>query len=187
VKIACFAWGSLVWDPRTLPRAGPFHEDGLALPIEFSRVSLDGRVTLAIDPSAPLLQSLWVRLSSQTLDAAVDALGHREKIAPDKRSDWVGRHVFGDPDREESFLSGLDDWLEARSLDAVVWTALPCRSPTGELATPSFPTLLAHVESLSGETRARAEQYVRRAPRSVRTPHRARFESTLGWHFRDER
>ena len=155
------------------------------LPIEFSRVSVDGRVTLVIDPSAPPLRSFWAPLATPEFDAAIEALGRREKIESSRWDDWVGRHAFGDPAPESTFLAGLDDWLESRSLDAVVWTALPSRSPTGDLVVPPFSTLLAHLESLSAEPRRRAEQYVRRTPRAVRTPHRARFEATLGWHPRD--
>ena len=182
MRIACLAWGSLVWDPRTLPHSRPFLNDGPELPIEFSRVSLDGRVTLVIDPSAPRLRTFWAPLDVGRLEDAVDALGRREKIHPSRWMDWVGRHSFGDAEPSNGQFSGIDEWLGARTLDAIVWTALPSRTPEGALAVPSFETLLAHLESLSGEARVRAEQYVRRTPSSVRTPHRSRFESQLGWH-----
>jgi hypothetical protein len=184
LRIACLAWGSLVWDPRTLPHSGPFLDDGPELPIEFSRVSLDGRVTLVIDSNAPLLRTLWVPLDVDSLNTAVDALGRREKIEPNRWADWVGRHSRRDAEPANAQFSGIDEWLEARSLDALVWTALPSRTPEGVLAVPSFESLRAHLESLSGEARARAEQYVRRTPLSVRTPHRSRFESEFGWHPR---
>lgn len=182
MRIACLAWGSLVWDPRTLPHSRPFLEDGPELPIEFSRVSLDGRVTLVIDSNAPLLRTFWAPLEVDGLEAAVDALGRREKIGPNRWVDWVGRHSLGDPEPSNGRFSGIDGWLAARGLDAVVWTALPSRTPKGTLAVPSLEELLTHLENLSGDALVRAEQYVRRTPRSVRTPHRSRFESQLGWH-----
>ncbi len=49
VKSAVLAWGSLVWDPRALQTTGKFTANGPLLPIEFCRVSDDGRLTLAID------------------------------------------------------------------------------------------------------------------------------------------
>ncbi len=49
MKIAILAWGSLVWDPRDLKTAAEFVPNGPLLPIEFCRVSKDGRLTLAID------------------------------------------------------------------------------------------------------------------------------------------
>lgn len=50
-KIAILAWGSLYWDKRTLAIQSEWNEDGPTLPIAFSRISKDGRLTLVIDPS----------------------------------------------------------------------------------------------------------------------------------------
>jgi hypothetical protein len=185
LRIGCLGWGSLIWDPRTLPREGVFLEGGPRLPIEFSRVSVDGRVTLVIDPSAPLLQSFWVPLAVDDLDDAIEALGRREKIKPDRWSDWVGRRRRGDSEPTSAFEREIRDWLVAGALDAVVWTALPGRGPDGSEGFPDLATLLEYLQSLSGETRSRAEQYVRRTPRVVRTPNRAHFERLLGWHPTD--
>ena len=49
MKIAVLAWGSLVWDPQDLQVAGKFAPNGPLLPIEFCRVSADGRLTLVVD------------------------------------------------------------------------------------------------------------------------------------------
>ena len=56
-KIACIAWGSLVWDPRELPVTAVWRRDGPALPIEFARCSVDRRITLVIDPGSPELDT----------------------------------------------------------------------------------------------------------------------------------
>ena len=49
VKSVVLAWGSSVWAPRDLQIASKFAPNGPLLPIEFCRVSDDGRLTLAID------------------------------------------------------------------------------------------------------------------------------------------
>jgi hypothetical protein len=49
LKSAVLAWGSLVWDPRDLQTAAEFVANGPLLPIEFCRISADGRLTLVID------------------------------------------------------------------------------------------------------------------------------------------
>jgi hypothetical protein len=43
MKIAIVGWGSLIWDPRDL------HLATAILPIEFSRISDNGRLTLVVD------------------------------------------------------------------------------------------------------------------------------------------
>jgi hypothetical protein len=49
MNIAILGWGSLVWDQRVLPTESEWNSEGPRLPIEFSRVSQDGRLTLVID------------------------------------------------------------------------------------------------------------------------------------------
>lgn len=194
LRIGCLAWGSLLWDPRTLPMSGAFRLDGPRLPIEFSRVAVDGRVTLVIDPTAEPVQAYWVRLAVTSLEEAIRGLGLREKIAAEKWSCWIGvqsasgRRIETD-DIDESVRKTIVHWLGAgddekqstRGLDAVVWTALPSRSPDGGPMRPDYETLLVHLRSLEGEAKRRAEEYIRRAPRSIRTAFRARFEADLGW------
>ena len=47
MKIAILGWGSLVWNPRNLSIINSaWHPDGVLLPIEFARISRDGRLTL---------------------------------------------------------------------------------------------------------------------------------------------
>ena len=189
-RIGCLAWGSLVWDPRTLPRAGAFRTDGPQLPIEFSRVALDGRVTLVIDPTAREVQTRWVPLAVQSLDEAVAELGVREKIPSESWPRWVGRVVGHDRsldqgDTDRAVRRVIAGWLENQELDAVVWTALPSRGPDGETDRPHFDRLLDHLRSLDGEARARAEEYIRRTPRSIGTAYRKRFEELLGWVSKD--
>jgi hypothetical protein len=49
MRIAILGWGSLIWKPNGLPMSGDWKRGGPVLPIEFSRVSSDGRLTLVID------------------------------------------------------------------------------------------------------------------------------------------
>ncbi len=146
-------------------------------------MSLDGRVTLVIDSAAAGVPTWWVPLDVASLDEAVTGLGIREKIPPAMRRDHVGRlslHARA-PDTSSTLVRTILDWLREKPLDAVVWTALPTRGPDGETVRPDFARLLGHLESLRGAARARAEEYIRRAPETVQTPHRRGFERALGW------
>src|SRR4051812_7206836 len=49
MKILVLAWGSLIWNRGTLAVSSDFKMDGPLLPVEFSRISGDGRLTLVID------------------------------------------------------------------------------------------------------------------------------------------
>lgn len=189
-RIGCLAWGSLLWDPRTLPLAASFQPDGPPLPIEFSRVALDGRVTLVIDPRAKSVQTFWAPLAVESLAAGVEALALREGVAPDRIGDWIGVETRTGlegcaGESPESVRTAIAEWLATSPLDAVVWTALPARTPDGRFERPDWPTLVDHLERLEGTARERAEQYIRRAPERLRTPNRLRFEAVFGWSSRD--
>lgn len=198
-RVGCIAWGSLLWDPRTLPLAGPFVHDGPALPIEFSRVAVDGRVTLVIDPEAAPVRTWWAPLAVASIDSAVAELARREGVAAERVADWIGLETRVDGEATAAVGGGfasasgrlgstagasraeIGRWLAARSLDAVVWTALPARRSDGRFERPTCVELIAHLEGLEGAGRARAEQYVRRAPAPLRTPNRLAFEARFGW------
>lgn len=165
---------------------GSFRDDGPRLPIEFSRVARDGRVTLVIDPRAVAIPTWAVPLGVDGLEAAIEALGRRERIGPARWADWIGAQTRTDPVQARGEASGatreaIADWLAGAGFDAVVWTALPSRRPDGRFADPTTDELLSHLRALEGGARARAEEYIRRAPSTVRTERRACFEAELGW------
>ncbi len=82
MKIAVLAWGSLVWDPRELHAAAPFAPNGPLLPIEFCRVSGDGRLTLVIDEAFGIVCKTYSAPSAiQSLDEAVENLRGRERMS----------------------------------------------------------------------------------------------------------
>ena len=165
---------------------GPFRADGPRLPIEFSRVSHDGRVTLVIDEQAVAIPTWVVALDVDGLDAAVEALGRRERIGRARWPSWIGAQLHAGTagtrgDASEATRDAVSAWLPGSGYDGVVWTALPSRCPDGRFADPRTGELVDHLHALEGEARARAEEYIRRAPHTVRTERRAHFEAELGW------
>jgi gamma-glutamylcyclotransferase (GGCT)/AIG2-like uncharacterized protein YtfP len=183
VKIAIIGWGSLIWNPADLPHSGSWHAGGPALPIEFSRISPDGRLTLIIDPRhGSRVVSRYSESPRATLAEAVRDLAARELCSEDGigfldlRTPAHSRERY--PEQVE-VRPVLESWCRTRALDGAVWTALP---PTFERRTGlPFTTdnAVAYLDSLSGADRERAFDYVRKAPAEVSTPVREAFSRRL--------
>ncbi len=124
MTIACLGWGSLVWNPESLALEGAWQPDGPSVPVEFSRQSDNGRVTLAITEGALLVTSFWVPIAYDNLGHAKANLAAREGIQPRNIAQgvgfWTQAHLS---DRRETAAIGA--WAQSRGLDGVVWTGHP--------------------------------------------------------------
>ena len=174
--IACVGWGSLIWRSGRLPLDARWRRDGPSLPVEFARESGDGRVTLVAVPGAVGSRTLWAPLDVEGLGEARRALRRRERSSPGTIGRWPA------PDGSEPVgRDAVARWAAERGLDGVVWTALPPRFGREAGRVPGLREVLDHLAGLRGASRARAERYVRRAPRQIRTPYRRAIERRLGW------
>jgi hypothetical protein len=179
VAIACLGWGSLVWNPGDLPVAGAWREDGPWLPLEFARTSDNGagRLTLVIAPGVVASRSLWALLVAPDLATAKALLRARERCASSAIGQWpsAGAH-------ELPAYAEIDEWAKNLALDGVVWTALPAkfRGVSGS-APNSAAEAVGYLRQLPDAVLLEAEEYVRRAPRQIRSPFRDAFEHQLGW------
>jgi len=177
--IICLGWGSLIWNPRSLPISSNWRHDGPELPIEFARQSSDGRITLVIEHSAPELKVLSADLNITDLTSARNALADREgvsaKFMPRSIGYWSANEQS---DHAEARAIGI--WAEAGGHQGVVWTALKPRFGNA-FVTPTAEEVVAYLGTLSGEARKNAEKYIRSAPKVVKTPYRSLIEDRLGW------
>lgn len=159
MKIAVLAWGSLVGEPRDLQAAETFAPNGPLLPIEFCRVSADGRLTLVIDETFGAICTTYSASSAlQDLDAAVENLRVREGMqlargvgfvepASGKRSDVaIERH----PQAVETIAA----WAESTGCDAAIWTALASNFGEPDKAGEPFSVTAAirYLETLKKST-----------------------------------
>lgn len=175
MKIACLGWGSLIWKPGALPLASEWYQDGPAMPIEFSRVGDGGELATAICMNAPLVQVYWAVLSVDSLPLAISALREREQI-PAERVDGVGSLVL------KSRPTGmLAEWAAEKKLDAVIWTGLPPRFESSEGRIPCAEDVLKYLDSLEGEKRKHAHDYMKQVPAEFDTPYRKVIREQLGW------
>ncbi len=188
MNIACLAWGSLVWNPKDLPIQRRWFDDGPFAPVEFTRQSQDGRITLVLDEDAEPVRLIWARMTSSDVEQAMKALCKREGITA---SDWksrIGRWSTSD-DEPPKNIPSLPMWAQAHGIDAAIWTDLgPQYEKQGETKftkeRPPLEWVLNYLQGLTGPPRDVAEQYFRRTPPQIDTEYRRRVEATLGWVYR---
>ena len=113
-----------------------------------------------------------------TLDAAVLALATRERLTGRNVVENIERWSSGHAD--PASIPGLSAWAaDCDGVDHVIWTALGPKFD-GD-APPTADDAVRYLDSLSGEHRRRAEEYVRCAPPQIDTAYRRRIIDDLHW------
>jgi len=177
MRIAVLGWGSLVWDSRTLLIAGAFKPTGPVLPLEFSRISRDRRLTLVIDEARGTSCTTYVAPSVYTdLDQAIDNLRMREGMPEASGVGFVDTHdrARGETawQRHPRTVIAIESWAMRSGYRAVIWTALASNFGAPEMAGVPFSVeaAIAHLAALDEPSLAGALRYIRKAPPEIRTP-----------------
>lgn len=184
MKIAILGWGSLIWQPKDLKynKELGWDKNGPYLPIEFSRISGDGRVTLIIDNNAKQVQTLYAISLYEKLDEAILDLAVREGCLKDK----IGRYDKGSGEfipNNFSYQKEIKEWIKNTYCDAVIWTNLGKRFKNKIGLTHSDKNVIQYLETLPEETKVFAEEYIRKAPKQIETPIRKVIEEKFEWNF----
>lgn len=172
--IVCLGWGSLIWNPQELPVKGDWQNDGPVLPVEFLRISRDGRLTLVIDPVSKPLTVLWTELDVSDLSDAIKQLKSREGTTSKQIGRWPCTEKF-------AYGAEIGRWAFEKKLEGVVWTALGPKFADEDGRRASRDEALQYLRSLSGEKRDRACEYVQRTPQQIDTDYRQAIIANLGW------
>ncbi|MBI5559837.1 MAG: hypothetical protein HY883_01000 [Deltaproteobacteria bacterium] len=167
MKIAIIGWGSLIWDPRELPREGTWQDDGPELKIEFSRISKDARLTLVLDvANGTPVKTKYVMSPRTSLDDAIEDLREREgKVG--KCIGWVD--IVKNTSSANCTHKQVAEWCRDKGFDAAIWTDLP---PNFEKETKkpfSVDNAIIYLKSLPKNVRKEALKYIRNAPECVKT------------------
>ena len=180
MKTAVLAWGSLLWDPRDLQTAAEFAANGPLLPIEFCRISADGRLTLAIDETfGSVCKTYSAPCALDALDAAIENLRLREGMRNTRAVGFVetasGRQSDVAIERHPDAVATIAAWTESNGYDAAIWTALASNfDEPGKGGEPFSVTAairyLGTLQDQDGAKFARALAYIRQAPPEVETP-----------------
>ena len=186
MRIAVLAWGALIWDRRELAIAEDFRRCGPHLPVEFCRVSRDGRLTLVIDETFGASCITYSAMSALgDLRAAIDNLRLCEGMPGPASVGFVdvasGRRGDRAMDRHPQAVATISAWAAAYGFDAAIWTALGRKFHEPERAAEPFSVEAAirYLETRDDATLRTALSYIRKAPQEVQTPVRAAV--TLRW------
>jgi len=129
MKIAYFAWGSLLWDSEGLNLQTPWKKTNIRLPLNFSRISDNGkgRLTLVIDNIDGVSNPIYYAITKTTnLNTAIENLKIREGTIPkyigyinlkNENSRYSDRLTQKDIEKFKTFA------IKNR-IDAVIWTDL---------------------------------------------------------------
>lgn len=190
--ITILGWGSLIWDPRSLQidttvGDNGWHADGPTLPIEFARISNDGRLTLVIVPDKnELIQTLYAFSKYDDLDEAILDLAVREGCGKNK----IGYYNKQEKKISDNFSNTKFDkqrneitkWINNKGIDAVIWTNLsPNHKDRLDLDKLTPSDAVNYLKYLSPDIKIKAEEYIRKAPKIIDTPIRKEIEKELDW------
>ncbi|RLG59734.1 MAG: hypothetical protein DRN95_01390 [Candidatus Hydrothermarchaeota archaeon] len=199
-KIAVIGWGSLIWCPKGLKiRDKNWRENGPKLPIEFARISDDGRLTLVIyekylDNEKNWVQTCWNEMDVDCIDEAIENLREREgtrreligyiKQKEIEMKDGVKVIIY-----EKRYRSGfikvlkvIQDWMVEHGLNGVVWTDLPANFKKIRGEEPNENSVIKYLEEIrdeNGEKWEKAEEYILLTPEQITTPLRGEIEKWL--------
>ncbi len=174
--IACIGWGSLISRPEGLKIRNYWFEDGPILPIEFTRISSNNRVTLIIDKEAKPIRTLWALMTTTSLDDAKESLKQREGVPNIATIHSVGQN----DDTQDSIEIVIKEWLNEKKLDYAIWTGLGFSKKTHN-ERPSVKDIIDHLKNIDASERRAAEEYIRKAPSQVDTEYRRQIELEFGW------
>src|SRR2546425_1978765 len=158
MQIACLGWGSLVWDPRSLPVRSIWFCDGPLIPIEFARQSSGDRITIVIANVPERVRTLWALLAAPNLNTAKTDLAEREEISKNIERDiafWTSNQKSDHPE-----VDVIGAWASRTGLDGVVWTALEPGLSKKRGSVPTEEAVLRFLRSLPQHRQRAAEEYI---------------------------
>lgn len=184
MKIAILGWGSLIWKPKSLNYNTTFgwQKDGPILPLEFARISKDGRLTLVITKEGTLVTTLYSISNFNNLDDAILNLKMREgnKNTP---IGYYTKNPLKLNSKNPEITESIREWLlKKEELDAVIWTDLDEKWTTQKGNKVKKAERIDYLKNLQEPSTTLAEEYIRKAPIQIATNYRKEIEKELGWY-----
>jgi hypothetical protein len=178
-QIAIIGWGSLLWCPGSLQIKSVWHHDGPILPVEFARISKDGRLTLVIHPESTGQRTLWAVAVPEDMNAARESLQEREETSPSLIHSGPADGEFSNGVTKE-VRDAISRWLEEhQDFRGCVWTGLTSNWKEKQKSDFSIPRVVQYLQTLPNADRAR--EYIENAPLQIQTAARAAIREKLQW------
>ena len=180
MRIAILGWGSLLWEGG--PAFDRWHEpwefDGPTLILEFSRISASrsGALTLVVDEEhGTRTRVAWCLSKRATIDDAVCDLRCREGTTLENvaRIDVPAQAAV--PEGSEP-RNPVVAWARSRRIDSIDWTALKSNFLAKRKQPFSVAAAISYLETLEPAGKARAAEYIWRAPAFVKTDLRSALQ-----------
>jgi hypothetical protein len=154
------------------------------LPIEFARISADGRLTLVIHPGSEEQTTYWALSEYRDIEGATQDLKEREGCSRERIA-WMRTD---DASGEDAIKVKIKEWLRNKiDVDAAVWTNLrsnwrdkTCQEFNAENAVRYLEEVERRQQE-AAELLKRTRGYVRNAPEQIQTQVRQRIRQRTGW------
>ncbi len=175
-RIAVLGWDPMVTEPGELMLLERrWFEEGPVLPLELSRVAPQRYLALSLRRDSTPVRVFWSLMGTDSVGEAVWSLAQRAECKPEN----VG---FLDLETGEHWCRTVDEclpdikrWAEERNreghgIQVVIWNDLrpDFEKRTRRELTPE--NAVAYLRGLRPEARAKAADYLRKVPPSIRTP-----------------
>ncbi|SEP97383.1 hypothetical protein [Flavobacterium urocaniciphilum] len=184
---AILGWGSLIWDPKDLDynkQLGWIY-DGPNLPIEFARISKNGRLTLVITENGTFNKTFYTFANMKlTFEETIENLRKREGC---NKKDIGFYKAETDEFHSEDFKykEEIRNWSNEKKIKNIIWTDLPekwsYKNENDETINVNPKERIEYLKNLTGEKKELAEEYIIKSPIEIQTLYRKQIEEELLW------
>lgn len=176
LKIAFLAWGSLLStaNKKKLSIVGnKFNANGPVIPLELSRISGDGRLTLVIDENAGAKNKAFYAISKHnSVNKAFDELVSVEKVQPNRIGvvDIKNKQTSECATRHSETTMSIAKWAKSNGIDVVLWSGLGRKFKDKIDVKFSTQAAVNYLNGLPKEERETSLKYIKSLPKNIETP-----------------
>ena len=160
------------------------------IPIEFARISDDGRLTIVVHSGSRRIATYSVEADHEAVGTARENLRLREgpvRCETLARDEWIAsvdtsgerRGMIGPVD-----VDAVREWLRAKGYGSAIWTAIPPRLSHprhGSIRVLTVEAVVDYLRSLAPELQMKTRDYFRSVPSDIQTQLRRGIERSMGW------